>query len=59
MTLDLFEFCETWHDIGSDRTIKELSAKEMLSYNEEKNNLLVEHERKRAAIEAKAVEIGL
>ncbi len=48
-----------WHDVDYDGTIKELSAKEKLSYDEEKNKLLVEHEKKRAAIEAEAVKIGL
>jgi len=59
MTLDLIEFWETWHDVGCDRTIKELSAKEMLLYNEAKNKLLVEHGKMRAAVEAEAVKIGL
>ena len=59
MTWDLIEFWETWHDVDRDGTIKELSAKENLSYDMEKNKLLVEHEKKRAAIEAEAVKIGL
>ena len=59
MTWDLIEFWETWHDGDYDGTIKELSAKERLSYDEEKNKLLVGHEKKRVAIEAEAVNIGL
>ena len=59
ITWDLIEFWETWHDVDNDGTIEELSAKERLSYDEEKNRLLVEHERKRSAIEAEAVRIGL
>jgi len=59
MTWDLNEFWETWHKVDYDGTIKELSAEETLLYDKAKNKLLVEHERKRAAIEAKAVEIGL
>ena len=59
MTWDLIEFWETWHDVDYDGTIKELSAKEKFSYDEEYNKLLVGHEKKRAAIEAEAVNIGL
>lgn len=59
MTQDLIEFWETWHDVDCDGTIKELSANEKLSYDEKKNNLLAGHEKKRAAIEAEAVKIGL
>ncbi|KAL8669126.1 MAG: hypothetical protein Q9168_006266 [Polycauliona sp. 1 TL-2023] len=59
MTWDLIEFWETWHDVDYDGTIKELSAKEKLSYDVEKNKLLIEHKEKRAAIEAEAVKIGL
>jgi len=59
MTWDLIEFWETWHDVDYDGTIKELSAKEKLSHDEAKNKLFVEHEKKRAAIEAEAVKIGL
>lgn len=59
MNWDLIEFWETWHDFDYDGTIKELSAKEKLSYDEEENKLLVEHERKMAVIEAEAVKIGL
>lgn len=59
MTWDLIEFWETWHDVDYDGTIKELSAKEKLSYDEEKNKLLVGHEKKRVAIEAEAVNMGL
>lgn len=58
VTQDLAEFWETWHDVDCDGTIKELSAKEKLSYNEDKNKFLAEH-KKRAAIEAEAVRIGL
>jgi len=57
MTLDLIEFWETWHDVGCDGTIKELSAKQMLLYNEAKNKLLVDHGKGRAALEAEAVKI--
>jgi hypothetical protein len=59
MTWDLIEFWDTWHDADCDGTIKELSAEEKLSYDEAKDKLLVEHEKKRAAIEAEAVKIGL
>ena len=59
MTWDLIEFWETWHDVGYDGTIIELSAKEKFLCDEEKNELLVKHERMRAAIEAEAVKIGL
>ncbi|KAM0797760.1 hypothetical protein BDR22DRAFT_862258 [Usnea florida] len=59
ITWDLIDFWEAWHDVDNDGTINELSAKGKLSYDEEKNNLLVRHEEKRAFIEAKAVEIGL
>ena len=45
--------------IDYDGTIKELSTKEKVSYAEERNKLLVEHKKKRAAIEAEAVKIGL
>ncbi|CAF9915430.1 MAG: hypothetical protein ALECFALPRED_010194 [Alectoria fallacina] len=59
MTEGLIEFWETWHDVDYDGTIKELSAEEKLLYDEEKNKLLVGHEKKRTAIEAEAVKIGL
>ena len=59
MNWDLIEFYETWHDLDYDGTIEELSAKEKLLYNEEKNKLMVKHESTRAAIEAEAVKIGL
>jgi hypothetical protein len=59
MIWDLIEFWETWHDVYCDGTIKELSAKEKLAYDEEKNKLLVEHDNNRAAIKAEAVKIGL
>ena len=59
MTWDLVEFWETWHDVDYDGTIEELSAKERLSYDEEKNKLLIGHEKKRVAIEAEAINIGL
>jgi len=59
MTWDLIEFWETWHDVDYDGTLKELSAKAKISHNEEKNKLFVEHEKKRAAIEAEAVKLGL
>jgi hypothetical protein len=59
MTWNLIEFWETWHDVDSDGAVRELSAKEKLSYNEEKKKLLIEHEKKRADIEAEAVKIGL
>ena len=59
MNWDLIEFWETWHDIDYDGIIKELSVKEQLSHNEQKNRLLAEHEKKKATIEAEAVMIGL
>ena len=59
MTRDLFELWETWHDVDYDGTIKELSVKEKLSYDEQKSKLLAEHEKTKAAIEVEAVEIGL
>ncbi|KAI9742311.1 MAG: hypothetical protein M1818_004211 [Claussenomyces sp. TS43310] len=59
ITSDLIEVWETWHDVNCDGTIKELSAKEQLSYHRVKKELLVEHEKRRAAIEAEAVRIGL
>ena len=59
MTWDLIEFWETWHNVDYNGTIKELSAKEKFLYNEEKNKLLIEHKKKRVAIKAEAVEIGL
>ena len=59
MTWDLIEFWETWHDVDYDGTIKELSMKEKLSYDEQRSTLLAEHEKKKAVIEAEAVEIGL
>lgn len=59
ITWDLIEFWETWHDVDYDGTIKELSAKENLLHDEAKNKLFTEHEKKRAAIEAEAVKIGL
>jgi hypothetical protein len=59
ITLDLIEFWETWHNVGCDGTIKELSAKEMLLYNEAKNKLLVEHGKRRAAIKVEAMKISL
>ena len=59
MAWDLIEFWETWHDVDGDGAVRELSAKEKLSYDKEKKKLLIEHEKKRADIEAKAVKIGL
>ena len=55
----MIEFWEAWHDVDYDGTIKELSAKEKQLHDEAKNKLFTEHEKKRAAIEAKAVKIGL
>lgn len=59
MTEDLIEFWETWHDTDCYGAIRELSAKEKSAYDEEKIKLLVKHEKKRAAIEAEALRIGL
>lgn len=59
MTWDLIELWETWHDVNWDGTIKKLSETERLLYDKEKDKLLVQHEKKKAAIGAKAVEIGL
>ena len=59
MTWDLIEFWETWHDVDYDGTIKELSVKTNLSYDEQKSKLLAEHKKKEAAIEAEAIKIGL
>jgi hypothetical protein len=59
MRWDLIEFWETWHDVDWDGTIIELSAIEQIIYDEVENNLLAEHERKRANIEAEAVKLGL
>ncbi len=59
MTSDLIEFWETWHGVDYDGTIKELSVKEKLLYDEQKSKLLAEHEKKKAAIEVEAVKIGL
>ena len=56
---DLIELWETWHDVGCDGTVKELSTKEKLSYDRAKNELLLEYEKEKAAIEAEAVRIGL
>ena len=56
---DLIRFWEIWDDVDYDGTVKELSAKNNLSYDEQKKKLLVEHEKKRADIEAEAVMIGL
>ncbi|KAH8679543.1 hypothetical protein BGZ60DRAFT_524767 [Tricladium varicosporioides] len=36
MIWNLIEFWETWHDVDGDGAVKELSAKETLSYDEEK-----------------------
>ena len=59
MIWDLVDFWETWHDVGHDGTIGMLSARDQLSYDEEKNKRLVRHEETRAVIEAEAVRIGL
>ena len=59
ITWDLIELWETWNDADWDGTIKELSAKEELLNNEAENKLLAEHGKKKAAIEAEAVKIGL
>lgn len=59
MTWDLIEFWETWHNVDCDGTIIEPPTKEEFLYNEVKNKLFVEHEKKRAAIETEAVKIGL
>ena len=61
----LTDFLETWRIVwkrGSiflfNRLIR-FGAKEKLSHDEAKNKLFVEREKKRAAIEAEAVKIGL
>ena len=59
MTWDLIAFGETWGDVDSGGIIRELSMEDKLTYDEEKNGLLVKYEKKRAAIEAEAVKIGL
>lgn len=59
MTWNLIEFWETWYDVNGNGAVRELSAKERLSYNEEKKKLLVEYEKKRADIKAEAIKIGL
>jgi hypothetical protein len=59
MIWELIELWETWHDIDCDGTTKPLSAEEKLSYDDEKNKILLKHQEKRAAIEAEAVTIGL
>jgi hypothetical protein len=56
---DLTEFLETWHDVDCDGTVKELSAKQYSVYVIAKKELLTDHERKRADIEAEAVKMGL
>ena len=55
MTWDLIGFWETWGDVDYD----ELSREEKLLYDGGINKILVEHEKRRADIEAKAVQIGL
>ena len=55
MTWDMIGFWETWRDVDYD----ELSREEKLLYDEQIDNLLAEHENKRADIEAKAIKIGL
>lgn len=59
MTWDLIEFWETWHHVDCEGIVKELSAKEKFLFNKAKEELLDEHEQKRANIEAQAVKIGL
>lgn len=59
MTWDLIEFWEFWHDVNYAETIKKFSAKKKLSYDEKKNKILIEHEKKKAVIEAKVVKMGL
>jgi hypothetical protein len=59
MICDLVEFWETWHYVNCDGSIEELSAKGKSIYNKAKNKLMVEHEEKRASVEAEAVDIGL
>lgn len=59
MISDLIDFWETWHDVGHDGTIGKLSARDQLSYDQEKNKRLLRHEETRAVVEAEAVRIGL
>lgn len=59
MTWDLIDFWETWHDVGYDGTISELSGKGKLLYDVAEKKLLFKHEKKRAAIEEEAVKLGL
>jgi hypothetical protein len=59
ITWELIEFWETWHDVDYNGTFREISEKEKLLYDKIQNQLLVKHEEMRAAVEAKAVRIGL
>lgn len=59
MTWDLIELWETWYNVDCDGTMKKLSTKERLIYDEVRNIMLAEHEKKRAAIEVEVVKIGL
>jgi hypothetical protein len=59
MAWDQIEFWETRHDVGCGETIREISEKEKLLYDKTRNELSAKHEKIKAAIEAKAVMIGL
>jgi hypothetical protein len=55
----LIEFWETWHNVDCNGTFREISEKEKLLHDKIQNQLSVKHEEMRAAVEAKAVRIGL
>lgn len=59
MAWDLMEPWETWHNIDFNGIVKTPSAKEMFSYNKRKSKLLAGHKKKRAAIEAEAMKLGV
>ncbi|CAG8982554.1 hypothetical protein HYALB_00002336 [Hymenoscyphus albidus] len=56
---DQIDFFETWHHVHCNGIFNELSVREQLAYDEEKNKLWAKIEKQRADIETEAVRIGL
>jgi hypothetical protein len=59
ITWDLIDFWETWHGVNCNGISRAISKKEKLIYENIQKHLLMKHEEIRAAIEAKAVKMGL
>ncbi|KAI4262699.1 MAG: hypothetical protein L6R42_002129 [Xanthoria sp. 1 TBL-2021] len=59
MIWDLIDLWESWRVVDCDETSNEPATGEEILYADVKKRVLIEHEKKRATIEAEALKIGL